>query len=953
MKLHKIVGKIQRALNVVAAAVAIVSFASGAFAAPRVPYVNDFATRTSGAIPSARWMETSYIPGALVRSVNSTGDAYNGASAYQDGWTMKAGYSRSGVLFRVADDNGNQGVLVTNTSSTAVTDGTVAMQPLYNEFSDGVLKISVDIRTPASSAFNTSANMHCYLMPIYKSCMDVTASGIAGKYPMRMGAAWQSDGSQYNLRAIAHAMNGDGDGSTYYGRQDSRNTIESGHWMRYEAILDLDTGKFTATFADLGMSHPTPATAGGSPVAFRRWEAENASTTLTFMTPISAETGGIAGLAFYTANFKKAAAADAPMFDNIAVSWKAPGAEDFASVYENDFTTRRYRQVEPAGTPTGAYALVPTTNTVQSSSYGASSAATVYAAGDDSLRLLIPAKSGSKGTLQLAGLDGWRRFEGVPGCALVNPTSYGWNNGTVLRVTAPSTKCGKSQSHAHLATPLGTALTSSKVRLYFDLMTPAKWQSPSDAKEVWAGVYLGSAHDATLITGSNDAKVIMTNIYACGGGYYMNPSDNGVSTTSSKWLASSSTSPISSITKGINDAPVNARWYRFRVTADLEARKYDIESWSCGEQSGTIVGAEGRAMDDTSFMTDGNLQLAVSNRAFHVTAPAAIDSVVLSVNHASAYGDYGKRSGDTFNVGNYPLFDNIRVCRVNEDGTDGFEIYRNDFDSSYRTSVQDAAVLAGDTDRDGADRWIRRHRVVGSMNVIDAGGGDGVVAMTGVGRVSDDRQMFAVQPFGASSKNCASVDFAADIRPPAFFSPQTSSDTISSGFAYVEVGGDNYYQGVYRPASDNNWRAEPRIGFGFTAVSGKDACSQFTNVVISVQTRTSSATTTTNSIVAIDKSHWYRFRVKAAPTSAGGTFTVNVYDQGATKPAANAVDGTLVETFENLALPAFGSNGMTTFGLAASNFTGTRGGGVDDPNVVLVDNLSANAIPFGAFVIVY
>ena len=214
--------------------------------------------------------------------------------------------------------------------------------------------------------------------------------------------------------------------------------------------------------------------------------------------------------------------------------------------------------------------------------------------------------------------------------------------------------------------------------------------------------------------------------------------------------------------------------------------------------------------------------------------------------------------------------------------------------------------------------------------------------------------MFAVQPFGASSKNCASVDFAADIRPPACFSPQSSSDTISSGFAYVEVGGDNYYQGVYRPASDNNWRSEPRIGFGFTAVSGKDACSQFTNVVISVQTRNAATatTTTTNSTAAIDKSHWYRFRVKAQPTNAGGKFTVKVYDQGATKPVASDADGTLVETFANLALPSFPEPGLTTFGLAASNFSGTRGGGIDDPNVTLVDNLKVDFAPTAFMIIV-
>ncbi len=932
-----------------AAALSIAAFAAMvADAAPRVPYANDFSTRTSGATPSDRWMETSYIPGALARPVSSAGDAYNSTTAYQDGWTMKEGLANADIFYMVADDGGNQGVLVTN-KTTSASSATVAMQPLYNEFTDGVLKISIDIRTPGSDAF--SALMHCYLMPIYKAGLDIAASSLTGQYPMRMGAVWQSDGNQYNLRATMHAMNNDGNGSAYYGQYIPRNTIESGQWIRYEAILDLSAGKATATFADLGTTHPTPETAVGSPVDFRRWEGDSAPTTFTFITPITAETGGVAGLALYARNFKKSDAADAPMFDNVVVSWKAPGADDFAPVYSNDFTTRRYRQIEPAGATTGAYALAPVTNAVQSGAYGATTTNTVYDIADNSRNQLVPARTGSAGELEPAGLDGWRRFDGVPGFALVNPTTYGsgWSNGVVLRVTAPSTKCDKSKSHVHIATPLGTALTSGKVRLYFDLMVPANWQLPSDAKDAWAGAYLGSGHDATLQTGSNDAKVILTNKYACGGGFYVNSSSasNGDKVSKSKWMASLATNPTgqpSSSTTPTYGSISAARWYRFCVSADIDKTTFDIVAWGCGSQSGTVVGTVGRAMDDTSFMTDSMIRFAISNRAFHVTAPV-IDSVILSVNNAAAFDEYGtKDSKDTFSVGNYPLFDNIRVCRVNDDGTDGFEIYRNDFDSSVRTSVQDAAVLAADTDRDGADRWIRRHRVAGSMNVIDAGGGDGVVSMTGVGRASNENMtMFAFQPLGASSKNCASVDFAADIRPPSLFSAQDGS--TSSGYAYVEVGGDNYYQGVYRPASGNNWRSEPRIGFGFTANSGKDACQQFTNVIISVQTRTSSETSTVNSDAALDTSHWYRFRAKAVPTNAGGTFTVKVYDQGTAKPAASDADGTLVATFANLALPSFGANGMTTFGLAACNFTGTRGGGLDDPNVALVDNLKVDFVP--------
>ena len=59
-------------------------------------YANDFTLRTSGETPSDRWMETAYIPGALVRSVSSISsegrEPYSTATGYQDGWAMKAGY---------------------------------------------------------------------------------------------------------------------------------------------------------------------------------------------------------------------------------------------------------------------------------------------------------------------------------------------------------------------------------------------------------------------------------------------------------------------------------------------------------------------------------------------------------------------------------------------------------------------------------------------------------------------------------------------------------------------------------------------------------------------------------------------------------------------------------------------------------------------------------------------
>ena len=51
-------------------------------------------------------------------------------------------------------------------------------------------------------------------------------------------------------------------------------------------------------------------------------------------------------------------------------------------------------------------------------------------------------------------------------------------------------------------------------------------------------------------------------------------------------------------------------------------------------------------------------------------------------------------------------------------------------------------------------------------------------------------------------------------------------------------------------------------------------------------------------------------------------------------------------------LPAFGGEGMTTFGLAGAGFHGFFGGGLDDPNVAIVDNLSVKALRGGTLLIV-
>ena len=920
--------------------IALALAALAANATPRVPYANDFATRTSGATPSDRWMESQYIPGALVRTVSSISahgrEPYNSESAYQDGWSMKEGYERSGVLFRVVDDSGNQGVLVTNKSSTVVTDATVAIQPFYNEFTDGVLKISADIRTPASSAFVSNTIAHASIIPIYKSALNVAASTFPT--PTRLGMANASHNNSstgdFYVRANVMSKNIAETGSGTYGYSEARNNLTAGNWYRYEAVIDIAAGTFTATFGNLGATHPSPDSVPTTVTDFRRYVDNAWTTTFKLNAAPSASTGGFAGLALYISGFKRAAASAAPMFDNLSVSWKAPGAEDFASVYENDFSTRRYRQIEPAGTTTGAYALVPTTNTIQSSFYERALIANDYGISEDSARRLVPDGA------PYAGQDGWRRIAGTAPFTMVDPnkdsTGYAWTNASVLRATG-SGKTGM------VAAPLGTTVSSGKVRLYCDILMGAITNSTSNGRDISAaaflagdGAYTNACYSSTRIRVA-DVTTALRSKGVCGAGTCYSDRAAGTYHTNTRLYRFNGSSYSTLKDPNNENVFINCgRWGRYVVTLDLDAGKYDVAIYN--------LGYIGQPMDFDH--TTKTLLIATNNLSLAESAIRNVDSVVLFSEGQDVANTSSRTT--TFNskkLGRFPLFDNVRVCLVNGDGTDGTELYSCNFEYGYRMSVKNAASLVGHSNREGADRWIRRGNAYGLFNVVDAGGGDSVLVLDDFGWIEQvTRAGYAVQPFGSASKNCASVDFAADIRPPECFARDKDC------FARVEVGGDDYAQGVYRPASSNNWRSEPRIGFGFVTGGGKNAVGHYTNVLISVQSRTSSATTTTNSTAAIDTSHWYRFRVKAAPTNAGGTFTVKVYDQGATKPAANAADGMLVETFSDLALPAFGGQGMTTFGLAAAGFAGMSGG-IDDPNVALVDNLSADFKP-AAFMVI-
>ena len=890
------------------------AFAALGTASAAVPYANDFATRSSGPAPSDRWMEAAYVPGALARRLAS--DTVNAVSPYagdcQDGWAAKKGWSNGAVAYTVAADNGNQGLLANGTGNSYANSSSVIVQPFGNEFATGTLKLSVDVRTPAQTAcLNPTGNAFAMLAPVFKSALDITSTSF--QHPMRFGPGSMSNGSEWLLKALSRGKTSASAGDSNFGQYDTRNAIGAGTWIRYEAILNLDAGTYTATFANLGTMHPTAAAAAGTTYDFRTYEpgggGSAAPTTLYFDTAMSDMTGGVAGLAFWTQGLKLAAdAADAPMFDNVRV-W-----HDGDLVYENDFATRRYRQVEPAATTAGAYALSPTTNSVSSVSYDHGTWENNYGVGESSCGEFLPA-TGSNGA-ECFGVDGWHRRAGGAGFSLLDPNKnggYGWNNGAMLRVTKKSTL-------GVAAVPLGTTVTNGKVRLYFDLF-PGRKTVMGSYTEAFAMCFLsGGGMGTATYTGSTSRDTIWKGKAVCGAGYYANGSANneynpgnicyGAGTLKANYSPSTAASMCN--------------WHRYVVTADLGAKTYKMSVY--------MLGRTGQSMD---YDISGLSPVAEGTTGFMTDAPASVDSLFIASQGHGDYNAYGSQTinGVDYNFGKFPCFDNLRVCLVNDDGSDGLDLFRCDFSDSVRAAVHAAAPLKTGIGLEGADRWTARGTAHGAISVMNDGTENNAAVLAG----SSGGAGFAVQPFGFMSKGAASATFAADIRPPKYWS-------LPGGQAFVEVGGDAYYQGVSTPAGD--WRATaPHLSFGFTCDTTTKSFGRYESLKFAAGTQAGLCAPTETS--EVDSMHWYRVRVKAEPSA--GSFSVRVYDQGTARPAPDSADGTPVATFSNVALPAFGPGGMTTFGLGGSGIPATYGGGLDDPTVALVDNLSADVKSAGTF----
>ncbi len=416
-----------------------------------VIYQNDFSTRISKRpVPTGDWQELAYHAGPLARDYGGTwtdmGTPYADGSQIQDGWALAnlAGTPSQNYVMApacVASDGGNlffmqQGQGATRTS--------LATHPIGNDFTNGTLRISVDMRAPAAWPANGAG---ARVMPLFKSQMNALNWGALYETPAAFGMIWRENKSA----TVPFLLTGWNDESSAKG-WDLSETAMGQNWHRLVLVVNLDAQRIGCSVYNLGPAHPTPETTG-TPVA----SVEGPD--YCFYRPLTAARGAVSGIGIYTSMTSASTddAANSACFDNLLVEWKAPGTSEFLPCYENDFATRRVRTICPAGTTSYAYAATTIHANDEFTGYEARQ---LVPDSDTSLKNVRP---------QPTGVDNWRR---------INDDGQG-----KAEIVDSPTRCLRMMKDLNafvcVSQPLGEEIASGKVRLSANVRLPDKWRNLS------------------------------------------------------------------------------------------------------------------------------------------------------------------------------------------------------------------------------------------------------------------------------------------------------------------------------------------------------------------------------------------------------------------------------------------------------------------------------------------
>ena len=883
---------------------ASVLFAAVAFGSE--VYKNDFSSRTSKKpVPANRWYETSYRSGASLAYTYGNADyaeglPYSKTGEYQDSW-VKAKSAQADVqpTLLVKSESGNKYVLVDSSACVKEKSTSVVMTPFYNDFTTGIVRISCDLRYFAGML--PTAGTSVRIRPLYKAVLDPGTDKETKVYPTAFGIHF--DSSANAPRALLIAAKGDGTSQrTIFAdapnadvdQPDPSKFMQDGHWYRFVIDLDLDSQRSNGAVYDLGTAHPTFDSTGTA--------CGNFGSGGTFNFFLDEEYGPLSGVAFNVN--KVAAGADydadkAPAYDNLSVAWMAPGTGDFQSVYENDFSTRRYRTLCPDGAKGFDYA--PFEQTVISDRFSYVANNTWNKSLEDTTPLLPEPAAADP---QPVGYDGWRRSNksGTATAAVVkwDVTSTGVKidaekGGNVLKV------CGGSglgeNNFLYAFAPLGETVASGVLTCSADVKTPSEW-APSSLSRYDIGVILANAaaYEEGEYTGNFAFRCGIT-------GNPPSPDEK----KSKRFEPYTNTETGWAPEDGTDYRLVSNTWYRIEMTVDLDNRSAgaSLKIWEIGENS-----------QARSFVPSV-LKFEKTGIPFRNT-----------VDGIGSIGLFASGAGAPTSKKTLIAFDNIVVTK--NVGTAGeTDVYVNVFSTRTRTfdAVATGRFVGTINNDDGADHWIRRASGTGACRIVDAD--NPCVAAWADG----DSGSYAVHPLGKTVK---SGSFQADIRPPSSWASRDASSRIAS----VVLGGDGFLQGC--PSATSAFTtAAGAVTFGFTdTTNAKDQFGVCSNVQVYAWNGNGAGSgqrAFPTLSKALDTSHWYRF--KADFSAADGTWSMKVYDMGATRPSVDDADGDLVAESADLGFRNPAQGGLSSYCFNTQGNAPVLANDPADPSLALYDNI--------------
>ena len=802
-----------------------------------------------------------------------------------------------------------------------------AITPLHNEFTNGQLRIQVDLKAPIHWEVPLS---WFKVFPVYRKYMDILAWNNSqcdtlvtpGKFGFRATGGSKVDDLFKTFPQYYDSRNLSGS-TTQCGNNYSPSY---NYWYRFIVTYDLDAKTF---FGDLykldsilGGGCPTLETETPVTPTISFGHSGDSRTVEGFMTNPSDETGGIAGLGISGyGNFTAAAQGlslgcitNKVFADNVRISWKAPGSDDFDVFYENDFSNRWYKTLcAPVHAVAGAYSASVAT-VAETNSFSGYTATTSM----DSYRIVCSTENTD--LAQAIGIDGWRKLpfynkmNGNPAVVEYGgntTTDDGGKGGNMLAY-------GDQSGVSRLVQTLGTSFSSGTVRVVADARPP--WGS-GFTKELPAtvkrrlGIGLGSA--ALYCT---DRAGVPANV-AGGFGYERLATTGGCLHK-----------PFTIISGGGSDgepvcdypaaytAPESNSWYRIEVSANLDTKKYDVTVTPLGAASVTA----GDAATESPIFSATGLDFAAN--------VSDIGSFYLC-----GYGlgsEANPSSGQ--NMHNRVCWDNI--CVYHDDDL----VYENDFTTRTRTipaatrETGELAALQYNLDG-GQDHWVRRD-YIGAAGfdarawVRDDNGNQ----FLALGRAAEEgRTILLGNELGTSVKR--PFRFVADIRPPSQWSAK-------KGYIKIALGDSQMAQ---TETQESVYGAHRLVTFGFdgTNTQNQTTCPYYFKGC----TATVGGTTLD---AAIDETHWYRFRVSVDPCA--GTCDAKLYDMGSAHPTAATRGGAIVATAEGIALEnALGAGeGVSTIHIMGNGLSGSVGSLGVDPAHALIDNIEMSEIP-GSMVIVW